>query len=49
MVKAEIANKKKREKEILENYRWFSRFSAVEKLRIAKRARIFLKVLKDAR
>jgi len=33
----------------LENYKWFSKFSPVEKLRIAKRAAKFSKVLKNAK
>ena len=48
--------KKNRHKEIseddkrfLENYRWFSKFSPVEKLKIAKRAAKFAKILKNAK
>lgn len=34
---------------LLENYKWFSKFSPVEKLRIAKRQAEFLKILKNAK
>lgn len=36
------------EKSVWENYKWFSKFSPVEKLRIAKRAAQFAKILKEA-
>jgi len=39
-------NEKKR---ILENYKWFSKFSPVEKLKIAKRASKFTDILKNAK
>jgi hypothetical protein len=35
------------EKSVLENYEWFSKFSPVDKLRIAKRASQFAKILKE--
>lgn len=40
---------KQNKKALLENYKWFSKFSPVEKLRIAKRAAKFLKILKNAK
>jgi len=40
------ANEKKR---ILENHKWFSKFSPVEKLKIAKRASKFSEILKNAK
>lgn len=37
------------QKHILENYKWFSKFSPVEKLKIAKRASRFAEILKNAK
>lgn len=42
--------KSKQERKItVENYRWFSKFSPVEKLRIARRAAEFARILKNAK
>jgi hypothetical protein len=40
---------KNSKKAILENYHWFSKFSPVEKLRLAKKAGNFLKILKGVK
>ena len=40
---------KKERKVTIENYRWFAKFSPVEKLKIAKRAAKFLEILKNAK
>jgi|YelNatPaOPRAMG01_1025707.scaffolds.fasta_scaffold29219_2 hypothetical protein len=40
---------KRNRTEFFKNYKWFSKFSPVEKLKIAKRQLEFLKILKDAK
>jgi hypothetical protein len=37
------------EESVLENYKWFSKFSPVEKLRIAKRAGKFSRLFKNGK
>jgi hypothetical protein len=48
-VKRKNTKSRREKKTTIENYKWFSKFSPVEKLRIAKRAGKFLEVLKNAK